>query len=707
MNTPIPESTTNRPVAGVGLAAFTAVLAACFVLKSLTEVSLIRAAVVVGMFGLLTLPLGYAASAWVLPSSVARHVRVGLAIGLGYALVPVILAFSSRLGVIGLLAPAVLAAAILAARRLRGSTSAATASASAAAPAHAHASTREPILVVTLIGALSVIAITPLMDPLREITSTLWANYAYIDAFFHVNLVQGLMQHAPLADWPSVAGMPPLFYQDYHHLWLATLARLSGVSANDIFFLYAPIVIVLVTVVLAYVVGVSMTRSRVGGYIAAALQYIVLVPNIYDRNLALQDQWVIMLPNFYQIHFYNLRYAQHAASGWILVLAIVLCWSVALRSEDRQTSGRISIAAAFLLAVLFRARPQYFLVMAVPTMVVAAWANRRQPAILLGAAAVGAAALAAVLYPHSTLQTNSSGLVVKYGVFAARVSRAGYYLPDAVTRLLAMLPSPVRSAVGLAAVICLRIVGLNLLLLGLLGARKLWRSSRGPLLSQPELYLWMALASSFAAALLLEQSAVDGNIGWNTLQAGVAPALLLAAAAIVSLCGRARLQSAWSRHPGALLALTVLCTLVAHRGAEALVHERPDRAYTLSTQELDAYAWLHAHAARNAIIAADPRHRVNALGEMIQNTNFLSGMTERSVYAQYLSPLTRPEVDRRIELLKGIYSAADATSACDLIGTTTADYWLEYRDRPFGATSLPCIELVAAGEPNIYRTTKR
>lgn len=701
MNTPIPESTTNRPVAGVGLAAFTAVLAACFVLKSLTEVSLIRAAVVVAMFGLLTLPLGYVASAWVLPSSVARHVRVGLAIGLGYALVPVILVFSSRLGVIGLLAPAVLAAAILAARRLRGSTSAAT------APAPAHASTREPILVVTLIGALSVIAITPLMDPLREITSTLWANYAYIDAFFHVNLVQGLMQHAPLADWPSVAGMPPLFYQDYHHLWLATLARLSGVSANDIFFLYAPIVIVLVTVVLAYVVGVSMTRSRVGGYIAAALQYIVLVPNIYDRNLALQDQWVIMLPNFYQIHFYNLRYAQHAASGWILVLAIVLCWSVALRSEDRQTSGRISIAAAFLLAVLFRARPQYFLVMAVPTMVVAAWANRRQPAILLGAAAVGAAALAAVLYPYSTLQTNSSGLVVKYGVFAARVSRAGYYLPDAVTRLLAMLPSPVRSAVGLAAVICLRIVGLNLLLLGLLGARKLWRSSRGPLLSQPELYLWMALASSFAAALLLEQSAVDGNIGWNTLQAGVAPALLLAAAAIVSLCGRARLQSAWSRHPGALLALTVLCTLVAHRGAEALVHERPDRAYTLSTQELDAYAWLHAHAARNAIIAADPRHRVNALGEMIQNTNFLSGMTERSVYAQYLSPLTRPEVDRRIELLKGIYSAADATSACDLIGTTTADYWLEYRDRPFGATSLPCIELVAAGEPNIYRTTKR
>ena len=62
------------------------------------------------------------------------------------------------------------------------------------------------------------------------------------------------------------------------------------------------------------------------------------------------------------------------------------------------------------------------------------WLARRQPMVLIGAAVVGALSLGWVLYPYDTLGSSSSGLIVKYGVFATRVSRAGYYLRSASVR---------------------------------------------------------------------------------------------------------------------------------------------------------------------------------------------------------------------------------------------------------------------------------
>ena len=73
-------------------------------------------------------------------------------------------------------------------------------------------------VLVATIAALSVALVTPFMHPIREVTSVLSVNYAYIDTYFHTNLVQALMRHTPLAEWPNVAGMPPIFYQDLHHV---------------------------------------------------------------------------------------------------------------------------------------------------------------------------------------------------------------------------------------------------------------------------------------------------------------------------------------------------------------------------------------------------------------------------------------------------------------------------------------------------------
>lgn len=693
------RSVERAPVVG---AAVLCLLAAGFVLASVTDISLWRAAWILCAAVVMIMPLGSVAARWVLPAPAPSHVRIGLTIGLGVALAPMVLLFTARFGTLGLLAPLWIALAIfLFTRRSRQGRSV-----HGEPTADSGGSPEEAVSVVALLTGLSLACVAPLLQPLREATSTLFVNYAYIDTYFHSNLVQALMRHTPLTDWPNVAGMAPLFYQDFHHMLMAALARLGGVSATDMFFLYAPVVVVTATVVLAYAVGRAVTGTRVGGYLSAALQYVVLVPNVYDRNLALQAQWSVVLPNFYQIHFYNLRYAQHAASGWILLLAIVLCWTVALRATEARTQTRVTVAACVLLGALFRFRPQYFLCMAVPTAVLTLWISRRRPFTLVAGAVAGAVAMAWVLYPYETLRTNSSGLVLKYGVFAARVTRAGYFLPNAVTRVLALVPGSVRPAVGLAAVIAMRTIGLNLLLLILLGARRLWRS-RESLPDRIEPYLWLAIASAYLMALFVEQSATDGNLGWNILQAAVAPALLLATAAIVSLVGGDRLDAFWSRRRAGILAVAAVLSVVAFRGAEATMHERMDRAYPITDKELAAYAWIHANVGASEIVAADPRHRVNANAEMLQNTNFLSGMTERSVYAQYLSPLTRPEVDRRIAELAAIYDAASADDACARISATTATVWLEYPDRRFTAGSLPCLVPVLDSGIVVYRRVVR
>jgi hypothetical protein len=693
----------------VRLEALLAIVLCAFVVKSVTPALLGHAAVIAVMFVILTVPLGSVAARVVLPADAPVHVRWGLTLGLGYALAAPILIVTSRFGVAGLFAPPLLALAVFAGHRLRAGRGP-----GADAPARSllfdtgRTWTSESTFVVLVIASFSLACVTPLMNPLRHVTSTMFVNYAYIDSFFHLNLVQRLMTSAPLQDWPNVAGSAPIFYQDFHHLLVATLARLGRVPASDMFFFYAPMIVVPVTVVLAYAVGTSLTGSRVGGFISAALQYIVLVPNVYDRNIFLQDRWTIVLPNFYQIHFYDLRYAQHAASGWILVLAMVLCWIVALRSaDDRRTAMRATLASCFLLAVLFRFRPQFALMMALPSAMLVLWLARKQPLVLIGAAVVGALSLGWVLYPFNTLQSNSSGLVVKYGVFATRVSRAGYYLPNAVTSVLGFLPAGPREFVGLALVVGMRIIGLNLLILMLIGARTLWRTRQGSLFARPETYLWGAVAGGFLAALLLEQSAMEANIGWNILQGIVAPALLLATAGIVSGVGVSRLESWWDRNRKLSFALTVVFSLIAFRGAEALMHERPDRAYPLTTRELEAYEWVHENAPATAVVASDPRHRVNALGETIGTTSFLSGMTERSVYFQYVSPLTREEGLRRVPLLTAIYDARSEADACRLIRETGAHYWLEYSDRPFAVQPATCLERVFQGDPNVYRAVDR
>lgn len=553
---------------------------------------------------------------------------------------------------------------------------------------------------VMLITLLSLAAITPLMTPLRPLPDGSFVNYAYIDDFYHLNLVRSLTRDLPLSDQPDMAGSRVSAYPAYHHVIEATLARVAGVDAAQAAFVSGPVLLVILTILLSYAIGLAITGSPWGGYIAASLQYLVLIPNWYDRNLLLANQTVTLLPNFYQLHFYSLRYAAHGLSGDVVILTIVLAACVALSDRDDRTQAGALTLMSLGMAALLQFRPQFAVAWIPPSVLLQVgflfWKRKARFAVPL-------AVLALLVLPAFLARgpdPTASGVIVEYGVFGLRVLRKGY-LPDLASAAIGRLPDLVQPITAIAALVVLRIIGFNYVLLILWGVV---HAARNATLRIYYLYLLSVIAVAAIAAASLEQEALAGNVGMNILMACRMPVVLLTAPALLALARRLRGRIEWIRTHPQLCAIAVLLvfTPVAYRGADAAMHDRLDRAYPITSGEIAAYDWLRTRTPAAAVVAAHPAHRVNKAGERIQDTNVLSGMTGRAAYLQRVTPFMQPEAERRRMLLHTLFSAQSADEVCRLADGEHFDYLIEYETEPLAARSHPCLALVFAGGPNIY-----
>jgi hypothetical protein len=117
---------------------------------------------------------------------------------------------------------------------------------------------------------------------------------------------------------------------------------------------------------------------------------------------------------------------------------------------------------------------------------------------------------------------------------------------------------------------------------------------------------------------------------------------------------------------------------VAYQGAGAAMHDRPERAYPITTSEFAAYQWVRAQTPADAVVAAHPAHKVNELGERIQYTTLLSGVTGRAIYLQRITPFMQPEAERRVTLLQALFSVPSEDDACRQVQSAHFDYLLEY-----------------------------
>src|SRR6185295_16025646 len=147
----------------------------------------------------------------------------------------------------------------------------------------------ESVWFLGVIALLSVLVTTPLLAPRVQVTSDLMYDYSYIDQHYHLTHVLMFLRGAPMSTWPALAGTQPLVYPDFHNFWMGQLAAWSRADIDSVFYVYAPIAMIVLNTLLLYAFGTSVTASPWGGYIAASLGYIVLLPNPYEPNMLLRD----------------------------------------------------------------------------------------------------------------------------------------------------------------------------------------------------------------------------------------------------------------------------------------------------------------------------------------------------------------------------------------------------------------------------------
>jgi hypothetical protein len=564
------------------------------------------------------------------------------------------------------------------------------------------------IWVVLTLAILGVIVASPLFSPLVRVAPNLFLNFAYIDAFHAVGLVQVLRQGAPQYTLPDLAGSVPLLYPDFHEFWIGQLSRWSGLGVNSVYFLYAPIVSILFGTVLTYATGEALTDSRWGGYIAAALGSIIVIPNVYDSNIFFEHIDTYSELTAATLHFLDLRGRLAYGAGWALVTAVVLALALFPRFQGRRSGIGLLVVASLCVVTLIRIRSNFFVVVAPAFLLICFWLllRYRRARYLVPFAVFGA--LAALIYFESTrpyYDQRNAGLALVYGPFG---EYAFGFLPAMVQPIFASLPGLLRPALVILGVSVLKMTGMVYTALLLIGAVQIVRRERQLLLAEWFL-LGTAATAVIGAALIVRGVTKEGGGDWGFQALLVIPrvALLLASIPLYRLLHGIAAHWKLGHENRVALALGVLVVgaLVGYRGAEATLRRESYRAYPLTTEELDSYSWIRYNVPETAVIAADPNHPVNNAGETIGSTNFLSGMTERPIYLERTQTHSGTATAPRVALMEKLFDAGSVPDVQVILADARFDYLIVYPDHQPKIDLTCCMELVHHRPPLVYRRT--
>lgn len=560
------------------------------------------------------------------------------------------------------------------------------------------------LCVVVIITCLGLVAITPLMTPIRTAASGNLVSYAYIDAYQSLGFLQSLTRHIPALENAGLAGVPSRLYPDFHYTYLAILQRTIGATASDVYFVHGSMLLVLLGTPLAYATGREMTGTRLGGYVTATMLYVGVVPNLYDLNPTLAAVPLPFMPTFNQSHFYSPRFNQHEGAGALIVLSAGLCLAIAGATRDERTRFRGLLLGGVFVGLLARFRSQHLLSMGpafVAVSVALAW-KRRNRSDLVGIVSLGVTVAALWLQSFDGgYDEGSANLVVRYGTVGVAILN-GWFLPARLHAAFTALPAAIAPAVAVVAMVAFRYVGMNL---GLFMAARWTRLAvlRRPG-TWPEAFWLLGIASAIVTALLIERDTL--TIGLQILQITHVLSVLLAAPAVYGLVRVAsdRLAGRTYRQWAAGAAVLLTLTGVAWRGAEAALHDQPRRAYPISQDEREAYHWLRTSTPYGAVVAVHPDHTVNEDREPVTRVNMLSALTDRRVYLQRTGRDQRAIALERATRLRALFAAESDTAVCAAATQLPVDFVIAYADTPLTAAGSRCVpEVFRRGDTRIYR----
>ncbi len=560
--------------------------------------------------------------------------------------------------------------------------------------------------ILGFILALSCLVVSPLMQPMKQASDGTFLDYTYQDNYFHIVHTHVLAQAIPAQINPELAGEPPVVYPDFQQAWMALLMRAAALDARTVYFQIAPLFLVTANVVVFYALGKRLTKERWGGYVAAALPYILFLPNPWDSNRLLQNIQVDLRTG-YEMHFYDLRYNILVGAGWLLLTSlflILIVWQE--HQQDRFGIGLLTLASIMLIA-LIRVRAHYFVAAAPFFFGLLVWFVLKKKSVGSFVPLVTLAICALFVFVESTApyyDTGSSRLAFEYGRFGTFLAQM---LPPWLGTFVQIFPRVLQPFLYEIAWVVLLGFG-AWLFLAFLGWVYLLARGQAQW-NVPNVFLVTLLGMSVVSATIVVLGVNPGVHGdWGSQSFTLIPrlALLFAIVPLAKLIAAIGVRTWRQRNPLRLAALCLgLGALVSCRAAEATLHKLEWRAYPISAQEKHVYDWLRQNSPPRAVIASDPGHIVNSYGETIAETNFLSGQTERPAYLQRSRDpiVASPElIENRAHQLQAIFQARSPQQVKTALAQLPIDYLVVYAETPPAVDLTCCLVLILDGDTRLY-----
>ena len=675
--------------------------AALIVLRSTADFGFRRSVIVLALAFVSIVPIGWLLTRLLIPDVRSTNERWALILAVGYAASVFIGFFSGVVGLRYLYLPicsvclgTMFAWCACEIRREDGIVG------TVARLFHFNRCVSTPASVVASLSALGVLVSTPLMAPIQRVSSSMFYDYSFIDNYFLTARAQVLMRGAPPYTLADMAGTKPYVYPDFHLFWIGQLALWGRCDVNNVYLVYAPIVMIGLYTLSMYAAGKALTGSRWGGYIGAALPCVLLVPNPYD------DEGVFTAS---LVHFLALRTNTTAGMAGMLIAAIALTMSLSQRNRyGRRTVIGLLAMAGFFTVIMLRLRPHFFFAL-VPWYgvftLMQAW--RRRDA-LCAAPLFIAGLLFTLLYFESTsshYDTSSARLALEYGLFSRLATQ---WLPQLVLVELGRLPALLQPLAVSAAFVLIRLVGFAFtLLLAGYAIAVLTRRLRLSLVETCLFLVWLSAVAASSVVVLEARREAYGDWGLQALIISVPLAVLLVIRPAYHLARAfaTRIPALMVRRHTLAVGALALATVLAYRGAASELHRQLDRAYPITGKEMGVYSWIMTNTPDTAVVAAHPDHSVNSW-ETVATTNFLSGQTRRPAYLQRVSAYGHAEVTRRRDILVRLFEAETLGAVKAALEHATFDYLIVYRDRTPRIDLSCCLTLVfevQSGEMKIYR----
>jgi hypothetical protein len=549
--------------------------------------------------------------------------------------------------------------------------------------------------VVGALGALGVLATTPLMAPIQQVSPSLYIDYAFIDVYFMTARAHVLMHGAPAYTLVDLAGAVPYVYPDLHLFWMGQAALWSRIDVNNVYLVYAPIVLIGLYTLTMYALGKELTGSRWGGYVGGSLPYVLLLSNFHDIDPYGASPSLI--------HFLDLRTALSHGVAAMLIAAVALIASLSLRhSYSRRTLLGLLTIAGVLTIFLVRLRPHFFIALA-PWyglfMLLHVWRRRdvfsAAPLVIVGL-------VFAALYLESTSSHYTAGsthLALDYGLFSHETLKYKQF-PSLVQAGLGRLPAIIRPLAVSVALTVFQLLGAAFAFI--LAGYAILVMRRRVRLSITELGLvlvWLTAIALSTIVVLDARRNVGGDWGFQALViAGPVGEILAIVPIYYALRALASRFPALMTHRHMLaVGALALATTVTYRGADSVLRSQLQRGYPITAAEMNGYQWIMANTPATAVVAAHPDHGVNANGETVATTSFLAGQTRRPAYLQRVTEYFGAEATRRREILAGVFDSETVEGVKAALQEATFDYLLVYPDKP-PRTDLSCCLAIVYGD---------